>query len=77
MAKPKFEVSKERRSEMIALVKAYFLKERGEEIGDLGASFVLDFFIEKIAPEFYNQGVIDSQKYVGERLEDLLGILKQ
>ncbi len=77
MAKPKFQISKEKRTEMIALVKAYFLKDRGEEVGDLGASFILDFFIDKIAPEFYNQGVIDSHKYVAERLEDLLGILKQ
>jgi uncharacterized protein (DUF2164 family) len=76
MAKPKFQMAKEKRAEMIALVKAYFLEEREEELGDLGASFLLDFFIDKIAPEFYNQGVLDSHKYVAERLEDLLGIQK-
>ena len=77
MAKPKFQISKEKHAEMIALVKAYFLKEREEELGDLSASFVLDFFIDTLAPEFYNQGVLDSHKYMTERLEDLLGIQKQ
>ena len=77
MVKPKFQIGKEKRSEMITLVKAYFLKERDEEIGDLGASFLLDFFIDNLAPEFYNQGVMDAQKYMAERLEDLLGIQKQ
>ena len=42
-------------------IKNYFLKGREEEIGDLAAGLMLDFIIEELAPEFYNQGIQDAQ----------------
>ena len=72
----KIKVDKEVKTEMITAIKTYFLKERDEDLGDLAASFILDFFLEEMAPHIYNQGVHDSYKYMGERIEDLLGILK-
>ena len=72
----KIEVDKEVKTEMITAIKTYFLKERDEDLGDLAASFILDFFLEEMSPHIYNQGVQDSYKYMGERIEDLLGILK-
>jgi uncharacterized protein (DUF2164 family) len=50
-------LSKERKAAMIAEIKHYFAKERNEELGDPAAERVLDFIAEKLAPEFYNQGV--------------------
>lgn len=72
----KFKLSKEKREYMIAEIKEFFLKEREEELGDLGAIFVLDFFMEKLAKEFYNQGICDSYRYMNDKIEDLLGIQK-
>jgi len=72
----KIKISKEKRDEMIAELKDYFLKERDEELGDLASSMILDFIIERLAPEFYNQGVYDSYKYMEDRIEDLLSIQK-
>lgn len=72
----KMELSKEKREEMISLIKYYFLKERGEDLGDLASTLILEFFVEKLAPEFYNQGVYDSYKYFRDRVEDLLEIQK-
>ncbi|HCJ57344.1 DUF2164 domain-containing protein [Lutispora sp.] len=72
----KIELSKEKRDHMISLIKNYFLKERGEDLGDLASTMILDFFTDKLAPEFYNQGVYDSYKYFTERIEDLLEIQK-
>ena len=69
-------VTKERRDEMISLIKNYFLKERDEEIGDLAAGLILDFILEKLAPEFYNQGVYDSHRYIKDAAEDLLSLQK-
>ena len=59
---------------MLAGIKAFFSSERDEEIGDLAAGLMLDFIIEKLAPEFYNQGVDDAYWYMKESAEDLLSI---
>jgi uncharacterized protein (DUF2164 family) len=69
-------VTKEKRDEMVSEIKNYFLKEREEEIGDLAAGLILDFVGEKLAPEFYNQGVFDSYNYMKDVAEDLLSIRK-
>ena len=69
-------VTKEKRDEMTSAIKNYFLKEREEEVGDLAAGLVLDFIIEELAPEFYNQGVYDSYTYMQETIEDILSIQK-
>jgi uncharacterized protein (DUF2164 family) len=70
----KFELDKEKRDYMISEIRSYFAKERDIDLGDLAAVLILDFFIEKLAVEFYNQGVADSHKYMSNSIEDLLGI---
>ena len=72
----KIKLSKEKRDAMISIIKSYFMTERDEDLGDLSAALILDFFTEKLAPEFYNQGVYDSYRYMSDRVEDLLGIQK-
>jgi len=72
--KDRIKLTKEKREDMISAIKYYFLKEREEELGDLAAGMLLDFIIKDLAPEFYNQGVYDSQKYMNDRVEDLLSI---
>jgi Uncharacterized conserved protein len=67
---------KEKREEMISAIKEYFLNEREEELGDLACGMLLKFIIEEIAPEFYNQGVYDSYKYMNKSIENLLSIQK-
>jgi uncharacterized protein (DUF2164 family) len=69
-------VTKEKRDEMVLAIKNYFLNERDEEIGDLRAGLMLDFILEELAPEFYNQGVSDSYTYIHDTMEDLLSIRK-
>ncbi len=69
-------IKKEKRDEMIPAIKNYFLTEREEEIGDLRAGLILDFILEELAPEFYNQGVSDSYTYMQDTIEDLLSIRK-
>lgn len=72
----KFELSKQQRDDMAASIQQYFLDERGEEIGELAGTLILDFIIEKIAPVFYNVGVEDSHAYMTEKMDDLFGIMK-
>lgn len=70
----KIEVNKEVRDDMLLAIKNYFLKERDEDLGDLAAILIFDFFMDKLAPHVYNQGVYDSYRYMSERAEDLLGL---
>jgi uncharacterized protein (DUF2164 family) len=74
--KDKFKLTKEQREDMISEIKTYFLEEREEDMGDLAANLMLNFIIEKLAPEFYNKGVYDSYKYMSDRVEDVLSIQK-
>ena len=67
-------ISKEVREKMISSIKEYFYKERDEDLGDLSSSLILDFIIEELGPEFYNQGVLDAHKFMNEKIEDLFGI---
>lgn len=72
----KLSLSKEKKEVMVTEIKNYFLKERGEEIGDLAAGLLLNFIIEKIAPEFYNKGIQAAYGFMSERLEEMLEIQK-
>lgn len=72
----KIKLTDEKKKDMISAIKDYFLNERDEELGELASSIILDFITEELAPEFYNQGVYDSYKYMNERCEDLLAIQK-
>ena len=74
MNKDKIKLTKEKEEYMINTIKRYFSSERDEELGDLASRLILQFIIKELAPEFYNQGVYDSHKYMMDRCEDLLGI---
>ena len=74
--KNNIKLTKEKREYMISVIKNYFLNERDEELGDLASSMILDFFIDELATEFYNQGVYDSYLYMNDRCEDMLSIQK-
>ena len=68
----KIRLTKEQRTDMTSSIKKYFREQKGEEIVNLGAGILLDFIIERLAPEFYNQGIADSAKYMGDRIEDMM-----
>lgn len=45
------------RQELLASIQRYFIEERGEEIGDLQATFFLDFVLREVGPSIYNQAI--------------------
>lgn len=73
--KERIKLEKERKEDMVKAIMSYFKEERGEEIGHLAAGMILDFIVEELAPEFYNQGVQDSCAYMNERVEDMQSLL--
>lgn len=74
--KNNIKLTKEIREDMISSIKEYFYNEREEELGDLASNNILDFIIDELAIEFYNQGVYDSYKYMNRSIDDLLSIQK-
>lgn len=61
----------EKRNELTAAIKLYFLQERDETIGDLQASFFLDFILSAIGPTIYNQAIRDAQAHLQQAVADL------
>lgn len=67
----KIKLSTVEKQKAILLIQDYFAKERDEEIGNLAAEFLLDFFIEDIGAIIYNHAIDDARKYLKMRMEDL------
>lgn len=70
----KIKLSDERREFMRSKVVEYFAKEREEELGELASALILDFFIDELGADIYNQGVEDAHAYVLDKLEDLYAL---
>lgn len=62
---------------MLASIRRFFLDELEEDIGDLKAGAVLDFFIREIGPSVYNQAIADAQRAMERAVEDLAGVTYQ
>lgn len=58
-------------------IKRFFAEHMDDEVGDLKAKLVLDFFLEEIAPSVYNGAVSDAQAILQERVIDLDGVCYQ
>jgi uncharacterized protein (DUF2164 family) len=74
MKKRLLELNKDQRDLLIYRIQHYFFNERGEELGLLGATLILDFIIEQLAPIFYNQGMDDAIVAITQHVEDLHGL---
>lgn len=71
-----FPVDEDTKRQMIDEIKQYFRDERGEDIGDLAALLMLEFFADKLAPQFYNYGIQDAHEFMAQRLEDVFELNK-
>ena len=70
-------LEKEQVKEIIPSIKRYVAEEFGEEIGNLKAELLLDYFMKEIAPYAYNRGVQDAEAFFREKLEDLQGSCRE
>lgn len=66
-------LSKEEIAQIIPSLQKYFREELEQEISEMRAKFLLDYFLKEIAPLAYNKGVSDAEAYVRARVEDLAG----
>lgn len=70
----KLDISDEKKKGLVKEIRSFFEKELDQDIGELKAILVLDFFIENLGREIYNEGVEDSHNFLQERLGDLFEI---
>ena len=72
--KNKIKLSEQNKKLMKRKIVDYFSKERDEDLGELASELILDFFMEELAPNIYNQGVDDSYVYMKDKIEDLFAL---
>lgn len=66
-----FGLDRDARTEAVRRIRAYFERERGEELGELAAGFILDFVAEELGPLFYNAGLEDAQALLARHVDSL------
>ncbi len=67
------ELTPDATKQSIASIRRYFAEELDQDIGDLKATLVLEFFMKEIAPSIYNSAIADAQTYLRDRVADLDG----
>ncbi|MDR7317850.1 DUF2164 domain-containing protein [Brevibacillus nitrificans] len=73
-------MSREQKEYLVHQVQRFFHEQRGEELGNLEAEEMIEFFLKQLGPIFYNLGVQDARKLLQERfasLEDELYVLEK
>ena len=58
---------------LLGSIKQFFASELDDDIGDLKAGTVLDFFVREIGPSVYNQAIADAQESLERAVSDLSG----
>lgn len=70
----RIKLSNERKEFMRSKIVDYFGEERDEDLGELASQLILDFFIDELGADLYNQGVEDAHAYMLDKLEDLYAL---
>ena len=64
-----------RREVLVARLRGFFLEEFDEELSPFRAAQILDFLLETLGPQVYNQAVQDARGFMQQKLDDLDGDL--
>lgn len=68
------ELTKEETEQVVPSLQRYFREEFDQELSEMRARFLLEYFQKEIAPLAYNRGVKDAERYFRSKTEDLTGI---
>lgn len=67
------ELTSDAKKQALASIKRYCAEHLDEDLGDLKAGLLLDFFLKEIGPSVYNAAITDAQVYLRDRVADLEG----
>lgn len=65
------ELSKDSHKVAVASIERYFQENMEEEIGNIAAAALLNFFLEEIGPTIYNKAVADVQDRLQAQIMEL------
>lgn len=69
--KAPIKIADDARMRAISSIRRYFSEELDQDIGDLKAGLVFDYFVTEHGPTIYNQGIADAQAFFEDRIADL------
>jgi uncharacterized protein (DUF2164 family) len=69
----RIQLTDERRERMLRSIRKYFAETLDQELGDLAAERLLEFFVKELGAPVYNQAIQDARKFLLEKLDDLEG----
>ena len=64
-------LAKETRRRALDSIRSYFTEQMDDDIGDLKAGLLLDFFLAEVGPSVYNSAIADAQAHLLGRVADL------
>ena len=62
-------LSDTQKKQLKAEIKAFYLDERGEEIGMIEQMLLLELFEQKMAPLIYNKALEDAKKWFLQKMD--------
>jgi len=65
------QLKSEERQHLIAEIQNFYKKERGEDLGLIGAEVILDFFLEGLGNVIYNKALDDSKQWFSKVVNDM------
>ncbi len=66
-------LSDARRSELLLALQGFYIEQFDVEVSSFQAEQLMDFFIERLGAQLYNQGVQDARRFMMQKLDDLDG----
>jgi uncharacterized protein (DUF2164 family) len=67
----RIEFSKEEIKAMVGDLRRYFTNELDQDLGQLPAELLLDFFADQMGAHFYNRGLYDAQAAFAAKMDDV------
>lgn len=65
------QLTDEQKKQLKDEIHAYYLDERGEDIGIIHQEGILDLFMKELAPIVYNKALDDAKRWYSNRINDI------
>jgi uncharacterized protein (DUF2164 family) len=66
-------LSKDQKAEIVESIRRFAEEELDQDLSQIRAGFLLEYFLKEIAPLAYNKGVEDARSHLAQLAEDLPG----